>query len=83
MWDCHLQLDAGCSLNALPCAWPQLSDEVAEAPARQVSEAGAPTRFVTWNLYVFTLAGRSVDTSRPRLYTPIGLIDIIDPYSRP
>ena len=60
VWDCHLQVDGFCSLGGSPCAWP------AGAPAREVSSvstnnnqgSGSPTRFVTWNLYVFTLAGR-------------------------
>lgn len=58
IWDCHLQMDGACSLGAKPCAWP--TDAVA-APERQTSEGqvqGEPTRFATWNLYVFTLAGR-------------------------
>ena len=56
IWDCHLQ-SAQCSLGAKPCAWPKVELQV---PERKVSEsaAGQPTRFVTWNLYVFTLAGR-------------------------
>ena len=59
IWDCHLQ-SAQCSLGAKPCAWPKDALELAQAPERKVSEAaeGNPTRFVTWNLYVFTLAGR-------------------------
>lgn len=58
IWDCHLQ-SAQCSLGAKPCAWPKDALEP-QAPERKVSEsaAGQPTRFVTWNLYVFTLAGR-------------------------
>ena len=59
IWDCHLQADAWCSLGGSPCSWP------AGAPPREVSSdwqnqnsQGQATRFVTWNLYVFTLAGR-------------------------
>ncbi|CAE7761262.1 unnamed protein product, partial [Symbiodinium sp. CCMP2456] len=59
IWDCHLQADGWCSLGGSPCAWPE------GAPAREVSSdwqnqnsQGQATRFVTWNLYVFTLAGR-------------------------
>jgi len=59
IWDCHLQADGWCSLGGSPCAWPE------GAPAREVSSdwqnqnsQGGATRFVTWNLYVFTLAGR-------------------------
>lgn len=58
IWDCHLQIETECSLGAKPCAWPM--DAIA-APERKTSEGqaqGQPTRFVTWNLYVFTLAGR-------------------------
>ena len=59
IWDCHLQADAWCSLGGSPCSWPL------GAPPREVSSdwqnqnsQGQATRFVTWNLYVFTLAGR-------------------------
>ena len=59
IWDCHLQIIDRCSLGAKPCAWPT-DAVVPAAPERKTSEgqAGQPTRFVTWNLYVFTLAGR-------------------------
>jgi len=63
IWDCHLQslqVETGCSLGAKPCAWPTDALAVA-APGRKTSSGqaqGEPTRFVTWNLYVFTLAGR-------------------------
>ena len=63
IWDCHLQIlqvETGCSLGAKPCAWPTDALAVA-APERKTSAGqaqGQPTRFVTWNLYVFTLAGR-------------------------
>ncbi|CAJ1388450.1 unnamed protein product [Effrenium voratum] len=62
VWDCHLQLHSACSGGATPCAWPLDALVEASAPAREASaadnQAGQPTRFVTWNLYVFTLAGR-------------------------
>ncbi|CAE7508525.1 unnamed protein product [Symbiodinium pilosum] len=59
----HLARASWCGEQKEPVACAKDSDG---APAREVSSvstnnnqgSGSPTRFVTWNLYVFTLAGR-------------------------
>eukprot|EP00438_Fugacium_kawagutii_P005187 Skav234124 [mRNA] locus=scaffold753:104425:106917:- [translate_table: standard] len=56
IWDCHLQTDGWCTIDGQACAWPIGSEPLEPAPA-PVQDPEA-TRFVTWNLYVFTLAGR-------------------------
>jgi len=61
IWDCHQITGAHCTSGASLCAWP---GQVAPAPVPAESSGSPPpgignaTRFVTWNLYVFTLAGR-------------------------
>ena len=54
IWDCHLPPDGVCTLHASACAWP-----------REAVAAPEATRFVTWNLYVFTLAGRRLGCMGP------------------
>ena len=71
IWDCHLQTDGWCTLGGLACAWPlkgdQLEPQPAPPPPPEVPQpAEEPTRFVTWNLYVFTLAGRKDNTCTER-----------------
>ena len=68
IWDCHLPAYGRCTTGALACAWPGKSPAQpmqpipapSPIPPQDVPDVpgGQPTRFVTWNLYVFTLAGR-------------------------
>ena len=61
IWDCHQTTESLCTSGASLCAWPTGSLPGPQAPPEPVEPPptiGDATRFVTWNLYVFTLAGR-------------------------
>mmetsp|Transcript_3048 Transcript_3048/g.5359 ORF Transcript_3048/g.5359 Transcript_3048/m.5359 type:complete len:365 (+) Transcript_3048:63-1157(+) len=60
IWDCHqVTADALCTLGASLCAWPgQVSLPPGPQPQPPPDSPSGATRFLTWNLYVFTLAGR-------------------------
>ncbi|CAE7941898.1 unnamed protein product [Symbiodinium necroappetens] len=60
IWDCHQRTGAHCTSGASLCAWPgQVAPPVpAESTGSPPPGIGNATRFVTWNLYIFTLAGR-------------------------
>jgi len=59
IWDCHLQAGGMCTEGGILCAWPALLEPpTTPAPVPPPPLDGAATRFLTWNLYVFTLASR-------------------------
>ena len=58
IWDCHLQMDGWCTIDGKACAWPLVVSPVTPVTPPDEAESPLTTRFVTWNLYVFTLAGR-------------------------
>ncbi|CAK9105554.1 Putative fucosyltransferase [Durusdinium trenchii] len=61
IWDCHLSADGWCTIGGIACAWPGDTGKPVLPPLpppRPPVVPGEATRFVTWNLYVFTLAGR-------------------------
>ena len=62
IWDCHQMTGALCTVGGFPCAWPAQIPSgpalPAPPPVQPPPSIGDATRFVTWNLYVFTLAGR-------------------------
>ena len=61
IWDCHQSTGAHCTFGANLCAWPRQIAGSEPSTSREPSpppSIGDATRFVTWNLYVFTLAGR-------------------------
>ena len=51
-------MDGWCTIDGKACAWPLVVSPVTPATPPDEAESPLTTRFVTWNLYVFTLAGR-------------------------